>query len=91
MNETGNLQSNREILINLHEYNAAFGGQIKNLPSMFFGRFLLKEMNDINNTLTMIKSRKEITSNLVIITNQFRIFSRCPFKLGNVRCLRAEN
>lgn len=60
-------------MINLHGYNAAFGGQIKNLPSMLFGRFLLKEMIDINNPLTVIKSRKEITSNLVIITNQFSI------------------
>lgn len=35
--------------------------------------FFFKEMIDINNPLTVMKSRKEITSNLVIITNQFSI------------------
>lgn len=42
------------------------------LPSMLFGRFLFKKMNDINSTPTTIKSKKEITSNLVIITKSIQ-------------------
>lgn len=82
------------ILINQHGDNAAFVGQIKKLPSIYFKMFIFKKMNDINKTPDndQKEKKKYITSNLIIITNQFSIcFYHCPFEQGNVRCPRAEN